>query len=186
MRHQSNKEYLNRYRRDPNCFGGDLLRGNPKSRRPYSHSQALHVTMRASIARGKHSMLQGKFYNRVKQILRRQSYNFGITVYWFANSGNHIHLLIRPPRERADFSGFIKAFTGLIARLVLSAERSRARGLRFWNKRPFSRIVAWGKPFRVCARYVQLNILEALGLAEAQELEAELATWRRHLRAKPG
>jgi len=178
MRHQNNKEYLSRYRKDPNCFGGDLLRGNPKRRRPYHHNQALHVTMRSSIAKGHRSLLKPGHYKRVKLILRRQAWNFGITIFWFANSGNHIHLLIRPPKQRKDFAGFIRALTGLIARVSLSAERSKARGLKFWDKRPFSRIVPWGKPFRACARYVTQNILETLGFEEAAAIEAELKEWR--------
>jgi len=178
MRYTSNKEYLNRYRRDPNCFGGSLLRGNPKRRRPYTHHEALHLTMRASIAKGPRSMLEPRHYRRVKQILRRQAWNFGITIYWFANSGNHLHLLIRPPRARAHFAGFIKALTGLLARMALAAERGKGRGLKFWDKRPFSRIVPWGKPFRACERYVIKNILEAMGLEEAAVIESELKVWR--------
>jgi REP element-mobilizing transposase RayT len=123
-------------------------------------------------------MLESRHYKRVKLILRKQAWNFGITIYSFANSGNHLHLLIRPPRKREQCAGFIRAITGLLARLVLAAERGKKRGLKFWDKRPFSRIVLWGKPFKACARYVIQNILEATGLDEASLVEAELKVWR--------
>jgi REP element-mobilizing transposase RayT len=178
MRHANNKEYLDRYRRDPNCFGGALLRGNPKGRRPYSHAQALHVTMRSSLAKGRRSLLEPGHKQRVKQILRKQAWKFGITVYSFANSGNHLHLLIRPPRKRVQFAGFIRALTGLIARVSTGAERGKARGLKFWDKRPFSRVVAWGKPFQVCRRYVLKNLLEAVDLVETAQIETEVKKWR--------
>ncbi len=178
MSFRNDKEYLDRYRKDPNCFGGDLLRGNPKGRRPYGHHQALHITMRSTIARGHRSMLMPSHYKRIKQVLRKQAWNFEIRVYRFANSGNHLHFLIRPPRTRKLFAGFIKALSGLIARIVLAAERGKKRGLRFWDKRPFSRIVPWGRPFQICADYVRKNITEILGATEADSIERKLSGWR--------
>ena len=33
----------------------------------------------------------------------------------------------------------------------------------FWEFRPFSRIVNWGKDFKNCVKYLKLNVLEAFG-----------------------
>lgn len=33
----------------------------------------------------------------------------------------------------------------------------------FWQFRPFSRVVHWGKDFKTCVKYLKQNILEALG-----------------------
>jgi len=181
MRHQfANNAYLSRYRRDPNSFGGDLLNGNPKFRRPFAHHKALHVTMRAEVARGRLSMIEPRVYKPILAIVQRQALKFGVSVYHFANSGNHLHLLVRPPRKRAQFANFLRAISGLIARLVLRAERGAAKGIKFWNRRPFSRVVNWGKAFRDCYRYVGRNILETMGFEAVEEVHTELKRWARY------
>ncbi len=86
----------------------------------------------------------------------------GVKVYRFANSGNHLHLVILP-RSRPAFQAFIRAVSGLIARITLKVERGRALGIRFWDARPFTRILAWGRDFRRTSDYLLRNTLEALG-----------------------
>lgn len=170
-RFTSSQAYLEFYRRNPSCFGGSLLRGNPKGPRPYHAHQALHVVLRSTRAKGARSLLRRE--GEIKKILRKQATRFGVRLYKVANSGNHLHLLLKPPKNRADFAGFLRALSGLIARLILRAEKGRAKGIRFWDKRPFSRIVSWGAPFRRCARYVIRNVLETSGLEAAARADAE-------------
>jgi hypothetical protein len=110
--------------------------------------------------------------------LKRQAERFGVRVYNYANSGNHIHILVRPPRDRAKLAGFLRALSGLIARLTLKAERGCARGIRFWDHRPFSRVVPYGRRFETCWRYVARNTLAAFGFDEADEILRDVSTWR--------
>jgi hypothetical protein len=51
----------------------------------------------------------------------------------------------------------------LIARLILKAEKGASKSIQFWDKRPFTRILEWGKDFNVISSYLLQNILEALG-----------------------
>jgi REP element-mobilizing transposase RayT len=181
----NNNDYLNRYRRNPDCFGGSLLRGNPKGRRPFSQRKALHITMRARVARGRLSMLETKRYTKILTIVSRQAARFGVRVYHFANNGNHLHILVRPPGDRAALANFLRAISGLIARLVLQAEKGAAKRIKFWDRRPFSRIVSWGRAFNACYRYVSRNVLEAVGLDMVSEaivdIQRELERWWRAL-----
>ena len=60
---------------------------------------------------------------------------------------------------------------GIIARLTLGRERGRARTKeeilsaksRFWDARPFTRIVAWGRDYLGVRKYLALSVLEAVG-----------------------
>ncbi|HEY8278737.1 MAG TPA: transposase [Bdellovibrionota bacterium] len=176
--HRASPPNLEAYRRDKGCFGGDLLRGNPKGRRPFSHHSALHLVVRSTLAKGPRSMLLPRHRKQILAIVRKQARTFEVKVYRYANSGNHLHFLVRPPRTRAQFVGFTKAITGLIARTVTQARRGKKVGLRFWDKRPFSRIIRWGRAFQCCARYVTRNTLEAMGFEEADFIDYELKSWR--------
>jgi hypothetical protein len=52
----------------------------------------------------------------------------------------------------------------VIARVTLGAERGRAKGVKFWSVKPFSRIVAFGKDYKGVLNYIIQNALEAVGL----------------------
>jgi hypothetical protein len=116
-------------------FGGVLSpvsgkewKSNPKSARPVAVRQAMHLVLRSSLARNERSML---LHDRtIQRVLRRLAKRFGIRLYDIANSGNHLHLILRLPHRKA-LTPFLKAATGLIARIVLRVERGHA-----WNDRP--------------------------------------------------
>jgi hypothetical protein len=73
------------------------------------------------------------------------------------------HLLIKL-YTRDSFSKFIKAVSGIIARITLGVERGKSLGLRFWDSRPFSRIVEWSKAYFAAKEYVIRNDLESYGI----------------------
>ncbi len=178
---RTNETYFRKFATDPTAFGGSLLRGNPRGRRPLDHHKAVHMTFRSEEAKGPRRLL--KHDHRILQALERLSRRFGVTVYMFANAGNHLHLLLRPTREVGDFHGFVRAFSGVVARIAMGAERGAAKKVKFWARRPWSRLVSFGKPFRVVYAYVRKNIMEAVGILEAAEMEDLLRSWRQ--KAKP-
>jgi REP element-mobilizing transposase RayT len=116
-------------------FGGVLSpvsgkewKSNPKTARPVAVRQAMHLVLRSSLARNERSML---LHDRtIQRVLRRLAKRFGIRLYDIANSGNHLHLILRLPHRQA-LTPFLKAATGLIARIVLRVERGQA-----WTDRP--------------------------------------------------
>jgi len=147
-------------------FGGAYLKNsNPKGPRPLSIKRSLHLVLRSSMAKGSHSFL--KRDKKIREIIGIQGKRHGVKIYRQANGGNHLHLIVLP-RSRDAFNDFIRATTGIIARLVLNVERGRAKNLQFWDKRPFTRIIEWGKEFAGVSRYLLKNTLEALGFIPYQ------------------
>jgi hypothetical protein len=75
-----------------------------------------------------------------------------------ANAGNHLHLLLQAP-SRDCLSAFLRAISGRIAQLVLNGG-SLPKGVEFWDARPFSRLVNWGRDLLAVARYLRMNSTE--------------------------
>lgn len=147
-------------------FGGAYLKNsNPKEKRPISTKKAMHLVLRSSMAKGPLSLLRNN--KKVSNILYKQAKACGVKIYRFANAGNHLHLIILPS-TRVTFMKFIRSVSGLIARFILKAERGAAKSMQFWDKRPFTRILEWGKDFKVSSEYLLQNTLEALGFIPYQ------------------
>lgn len=147
-------------------FGGAYLKNsNPKEKRPISIKNSMHLVMRSQHEKGSRSLL--KFEKTIKEIINAQGRRFGVKIYRQANGGNHLHLIVLP-RSRQAFNGFIRSISGLIARLVLQAQRGAAVGIQFWEKRPFTRIVSWGREFQKVCDYLMINALEAFGFVDYQ------------------
>ena len=144
-------------------FGGSLLKkSHAKSARPLSTKEAMHIVLRSSVARGPLSMLKKETARKIAKALQAQAKQFHVKIYEFANVGNHLHLLVKAS-HRDLFKSFLRAISGLIARIVLGAERGQAKNLKFWDQRPFTRIVAWKKDFVGVKKYVIQNFNEAMG-----------------------
>jgi len=162
-------------------FGGSLLRkSNAKTARPISTKEAMHIVLRSSFARGQYSMLRKNIAQQIRKVIDRQAKLFGIRIYEYANVGNHIHILVRAG-NRNSFKSFLRSISGLIARITLGAERGRAKltklknALRsnsilqkFWDQRPFTRIVTWKRDFNAVKKYVIQNFNEAMGFITYQ------------------
>ena len=148
-------------------FGGSLIKGNPRDSRPISTKRPMHLVMRATLARGERSFLKAGRARQIKDLVDRSAQRHGVKVYRFANSGNHLHMIVLP-RSRSAFNAFIRTISGLIARLTLNVERGRSLGLKFWDARPFTRILEWGKDYTQACRYLLQNTLEALGFIPYQ------------------
>ena len=147
-------------------FGGAYLnKGNPKEKRPISIKNTMHLVMRSLLAVGPRSLLRQD--KEIREILKIQAHHFGVKVYRQANGGNHLHLVVLP-RTRRAFNGFIRSISGLIARLILKAERGDPKSVQFWEKRPFTRIVEWGRDFKGVCQYLLQNTLEAMGFIPYQ------------------
>jgi len=120
-------------------------------------------------------MLHPRHCNHVRNLLDRLKKRWNISVYRYANVGNHLHLLIRA-KSRSDWQGFIREFSGGIAMIVTGAKkgyglpRSKAQDTPesakrgFWDGLVFTRIVAWQRDFKNVATYVLKNLWEAAGI----------------------
>lgn len=126
----------------------------------------MHLTLRSSMAKGERSFLASRSRRvLIEKKIREVAEKFGVSIYKIAVVGNHIHLLLRAT-SRGGFISFLRAITGIIARIVLGAERGKAKlkeTTRFWDQRPWTRVIAWMKDFANVKKYVQQNFNEAMG-----------------------
>ncbi|MDZ4662771.1 MAG: transposase [Pseudomonadota bacterium] len=141
--------------------GGTLGKGKRKIARPISTKHPIHLVYRSSKARARLSLLN--FSRRIEKILSQQAKKFGVTIYEKANSGNHLHLLIRG-KTRVGIQKFYISTTALIARLVTGAKKGKKFG-KFWDHIMYSRVLtSWKREFLGVKDYLLQNTLETLGL----------------------
>lgn len=160
--------------------GGGTRLGKRKIARPFSHRHALHVTMKASGARGKRSLLTRENKHRVERLLEATSRCHSIRVYRFENVGNHLHLLIKTQKRqyslaKRDFQRFLKQFAGELAFQVTGARKGNACG-RFWDATAYSRIVIWGRDIKNVMGYFTKNFHESQGTDYRAWMQS-LLTW---------
>lgn len=150
--------------------GGELVKGKRKEARPFRSKQAMHVILRSTKARGAHSLLHPNHAGLIKQLIFKLKNRWGVSVYHYANVGNHLHLLVRC-RSKRSWQGFIRALAGQIAMIVTGSRKGQgltrsARNLErgFWDHLVFTRLVTFGRDFNYVAKYLSQNIWEATGL----------------------
>lgn len=143
------------------CFGGSLLKGNARNRRPLDTKLPLHLVLRADVAKNL-SMRSPHSFNEVNQIVTDAVRKYGLTLYQYANVGNHLHLLLRVP-NRYLWARFIRELTGRIAQRVQGL-RGPAKGSGFWLFKPYTRVIkGWGRAFKSVKDYVLFNQWEGDG-----------------------
>lgn len=117
----------------------------------------------------------------VERTARSLAKKYGIKIYEFANVGNHVHLLIKLS-HRFTFSPFMRALSGTIALKVTGANKLKGLKKKFWDYRPWTRIVEWKKAYTIAKDYVIQNHLEAIGFIAYRPREYE----RYFLKPRPG
>lgn len=151
--------------------------------------QPLHFTLRSDFAYGPRSLLKHRAL--IRHIGKKFSRRFGVRIYRQAICGNHLHLLICGS-NRVGLQNFFRVFAGHIAQQITRTapitdrERRQIRGgaptntkgkhqqgcvknqRKFWALLAYTRIVSWGREFKVVSRYILQNALEALKLIAYQ------------------
>ena len=143
--------------------GGDIGKGKRKITRPFDPKRALHIVLRSSRARGPWSFLHPRHKNRVSLLVQATAKRFDVTIYRYANVGNHFHFLLRA-KSRRRLQAFLRTLTGRIACVVSGAKKASAMVGRFWDKLAYSRIVSWGREYEILKQYLLKNLFEALGV----------------------
>ena len=190
-------QQLQLMKKDLRFFGGALLKSKRKNLRPLSSKDPIHIVMRSTFAKGKDSFLAQRNLSAIERFISIFSKRFHIRVYQHAIVGNHIHLIIRSP-HRNQHKAFIKALSGKIASHVMGDQsfdvfwRSRRgdgvqqtkQGLQdqekpqgFWEFRPFTRVMYWGRDFKKCCEYLKQNTLEAIGFVAYKPRKNYYARW---------
>lgn len=136
-------------------FGGNLSSvGKRKGARPLVFSKPMHLVLKTSKAKGKYAFSPTD--HRLKQLIQKMGYKFGVKIYSVAQNWSHIHVVIKLP-NRLAYQKFIRALTGAMV-LKLKA----AKG--FFDMAPYTKIASWGQQFQNLKLYSLKNELQARGL----------------------
>ncbi len=153
----------NGFKKPADCFGGALLKGNPKGARPLESKLPIHLTLRAT----KSVLRLPKTYSTVNKLIYAVARKHGVKIYKLANVGNHLHLAIKIPKV-GRWAAFIRELTGRIG----LALKSRMGGIRLWKYRPHTRIIrGWRKAFSTVKEYIELNQWEAEGFISRKDIK---------------
>jgi REP element-mobilizing transposase RayT len=179
-----------------NCkfFGGETLIGNRKSQRPICGRQALHVVIRSQWAFKKTAFTHKENIRVIEDLILDLAQKYKIRIYRFAIVSNHIHIILKTSR-RWRYRCHICVLTGQVAQHVMRFQsfenfkkRLAGEGYRqkrgqhheqqFWEFRPFSRIIEWGRDFKRCMKYTLRNTLESMGIIPYKERQDHYHEWR--------
>jgi hypothetical protein len=159
----------------PKAYGGDLLnkRKGRSHGRPLDTKNTMHLVLRSSKAKGKQSFYRLENARKVWGIVDRFSKKYGIRVLSFANVGNHLHLQIKLA-NRFTYRPFIRAVTAAIAMAITGRNRWNKEGPKekFWDLRPFTRVVVGWRAFLNLQDYIAINRAEGFGFSrdEARDI----------------
>jgi REP element-mobilizing transposase RayT len=151
------------------AYGGELLKTR-KGRaygRPLDTKNTMHLVLRSSKARGEWSFRYKNNSLKIKNIVTKFSEKYGIKVLSLANVGNHLHFQIKLS-NRQTYKPFIRAITAAIAMAITNASRWNPSQGKFWDYRPFTRVIQSFKAFLNLRNYIQINQLEGFGVRRDQ------------------
>jgi hypothetical protein len=149
-------------KKEERAYGGSLLtkRKGRKGPRPLTTKDSIHLVLRSTKATGKWSFI--KHQKRVWSILHKFAKKYGVDIVTKGNAGNHLHLQIRLGNRYA-YKPFIRAVTAAIAMAITGASRWNKLEIKFWDRRPFTRIVIGRRGFLTVRDYVRINHIEGQG-----------------------
>ncbi len=140
-----------------------------KGPRPLSTKYSMHLVLRSSLACKEWSFLKPQNKLQIERMLRKFARKCGVKIISRAIAGNHLHLHIKLSHRRL-YKRFIRAITAAIAMAITGACRWRSAQLKFWNLRPFSRVVEGLRAVRNLENYIYLNRIEAAGFSRSEAL----------------
>jgi REP element-mobilizing transposase RayT len=162
---------LKLFANEPSAYGGDLqtTRSGRARARPLDTKRTMHLVLRSTKAKGDWSFKKPLNEKAIEVIFLRFGAKFGVKILSLANVGNHLHAQIKIS-NRHVFAGFLRAVSGAIAQVVTGRTRwhkIKAR-LKFWDRRPFTRVVKGQRAFLNLRDYIRLNELEGRGYSREE------------------
>ena len=150
-------------------YGGELLktRKGRSGPRPLSTKDSMHLVLRSSKAIGERSFRRPGHAAKIRKIVDKFACKHGVRILSMANVGNHLHFHIKLT-NRFTYRPFIRAITAAIAMAVTGVSRwNRLKNNtkeKFWDYRPFTRVVQSYRALLNLRDYIQINKLEGYGL----------------------
>jgi len=167
--------------KQPLAYGGDLLktRKGRSGGRPLETRSTIHLVLKSTKAKGDWSFKKPKNENAIKQIIEKFAYKYQIKVISLANVGNHLHFHIKL-NKLWTYKPFIRAITSAISMAVTGVNRWTKKNLqlsrknssgaqdhptkeKFWDNRPFTRVVRSLRALLTLRDYIRINELEGYG-----------------------
>src|SRR5687768_3367552 len=150
------------------AYGG-VLRNKRKGRigsRSLSMKKSMHLVLRSSKAEGAWSFTKPATAKKIRAtVIKHATKNF-IRVISFANVGNHLHLHLQLT-HRQGYYPFIRAITGAIALAATGGNKHskivKTHADRFWDYRPFTRIMMSFRVLLNMKDYMAINRMEGEG-----------------------
>lgn len=133
-------------------FGGSNLVGKRKVARPLATHRPLHLVLKSSQARGALSFLNHRTI--LDQVLRRISRKWGVQIKNRVWVCNHIHMTIQLASRVQYRNTLVNALSQKVGRTLE----------RFFDHRPFSRVIEWGRDLVNIKNYLLLNEMQNFGL----------------------
>lgn len=158
--------------------GGSIRKGHRKVARPFSAERPIHVTMRASRARGRWSFLHSDHKGIVHLLVLDTVERYQLELLEWQNVGNHLHLVVQAPSKK-QFQSFLRVLPQRIVFAVTGTCRTKRIG-RFWDLPAHTRLVHHGRELKIVLEYIWKNRLEALGFGKE-----EIAEMRANARSVP-
>jgi REP element-mobilizing transposase RayT len=144
----------------------------------------MHLVLRSSKAVREKSFLRKSTAGRIQQILIKFSRKFGVNLLSVANVGNHLHIHLKLS-NRHTYTPFIRAITSAIAMAASGTSRwctNAEKGIKkFWDYRPFTKVVESQTYFLNLKDYVEINRFEGQGYPRSY---AKAMVWMRSGRWK--
>lgn len=149
---------------EPKEYGGTLLKTRKgRSRpRPLDTKNTMHLVLRSSHAKAGWSFRVGDNPKKVSSILKKFAKKYGVQLLAVANVGNHIHIHMKLG-NRFGYKPFIRAVTAAIAMAITGVSRWKKIDLKFWDLRPYTRVVVGREAWIRLTKYVRVNQLEGMG-----------------------
>ncbi len=122
----------------------------------------MHLVLRSSHAKAGWSFRVGDNPKKVSSILKKFAKKYGVQLLAVANVGNHIHIHMKLG-NRFGYKPFIRAVTAAIAMAITGVSRWKKIDLKFWDLRPYTRVVVGREAWIRLTKYVRVNQLEGMG-----------------------
>jgi hypothetical protein len=121
---------------------GGLLRRKRKGRgaRPLAAKESMHLILKSSKAKGEWSFKRRENAFKIKCIFEKFAKKYHVRILSIANVGNHLHLHIQLFYRRG-YVPFIRAVTSAIAMAITKRSRWNKIKVKFWDYRPFTRVI---------------------------------------------
>jgi REP element-mobilizing transposase RayT len=125
----------------------------------------MHLVLRSSKATGEWSFRRAKNRRKIETLLTKFSRRFAVGVLSMANVGNHLHLHVQLT-NRFTYKPFIRALTASIAMAITGRNkwtRQRLGRVKFWDYRPYTRVIVGLRALLGLRDYIRINTLEGYG-----------------------